>query len=171
MKPRRPRTSIRIGLVCSQRSAKKPMAPPKKVVPARMKGSSTAIAYCCEKLFTCFWAGVRAGSRDGLLSGGMGHAKSVAHQVCEWLRIQPAARVTNAVRMSAKSCVVEMTGAADSAPGFFIPSVMDQAKIIVEGRKHEERGNDRKNWMMRLQERLKNKIFAEEARRRRNACE
>src|SRR5260370_42003856 len=51
--------------------------------PTKMKGSSIAIAFCCEKLLACFAAGETSGSGLSLDS------KGIVSGPGEWLRIQP----------------------------------------------------------------------------------
>src|SRR5712692_7576344 len=117
-KPKPPKTSISQGDVCSQRSIKKPMAPPTTIAPTKVNGNSRARAGCdarsadffgpaaCEELSSC------------LLSEG------ILGEPRERLRIQPGDAEGHGLRAGHD----RTWGFA----GLLEPSVHNDAEVVVE---------------------------------------
>src|SRR5260221_6048948 len=140
------------------------MAPPTTMHPTKMKGSSIAIAFCCEKFFPCLAAGGVRWSGLSLDSEGM------VSEAGERLRIQPRRQGYKQRRAEGDG-----VGAAHErrggVAGLFEPSVDGHAEIVVERGNDTERGENREHGMMRFDKREKNEVLAHETCRERNAGE
>src|SRR5882762_5135055 len=140
------------------------MAPPTTMHPTKMKGSSIAIAFCCEKFFPCLAAGGVRWSGLSLDSEG------IVSEPGERLRIQPRRQGYKQGRAESDGL-----GAAHERRGvvtrLFEPSMNDDAEIVVQRGNDIERGENREHGMMRFDEREKNEVLAHETCRERNAGE
>src|SRR5260370_4382907 len=140
------------------------MAPPTTMHPTKMKGSSIAIAFCCEKFFPRLAAGGISGAGLSLDSEG------IVSEPGERLRIQPRRQGYKQRRAEGDGL-----GAAHErrwgVAGLFQPSVDDHAEIVVERGNDIERGENSQHGMVRFDEREEDEVLANEARRGRNAGE
>src|SRR5712692_2811849 len=155
-KPKPPKTSISQGDVCSQRSRKKPIAPPTTIAPTNVKGNSSARAGCdavsadffgpddCEEISCC------------LLSEG------ILGEPREGLRIQPGGEGDKHGDAEGHGLRAGHGGARCFAR-LLEPSVNDDAEVVVEGGNDVENGEDGEEWMVRFDERKENEILAHEA--------
>src|SRR5882724_11670474 len=130
--------------------------------PTKMKGSSMAIAFCCEKFLACFTAGETSGSGLSLDSEG------IVSEPGEWLRIQPRGEgykqgraECDRLRVGHKRC----RGIAR----LFEPCVNYDPQIVVERGDDAERSENRQHGMMRFDQCEKDKVLAHETRGGRNA--
>src|SRR5260221_6634872 len=132
--------------------------------PTKMKGSSMAIAFCCEKFLACFTAGETSGSGLSLDSEG------IVSEPGEWLRIQPRGESYKQRRAEGDRLSVGHEGRGRIA-GLFQPGVNDDAEIIVDRGNEIERGEDGQHRMMRFDQREEYEVLAHEARRGRYASQ
>src|SRR5258708_38051638 len=106
--------------------------------PTKMKGSSIAIAFCCEKLLACFAAGETSGSGLSLDSEG------IVSEPGEWLRIQPRGERYKQGRAESDSLCVGHKWRGRGA-GLFEPCVKYAAEIVVERRNNVDGSGSRQN--------------------------
>src|SRR5258708_13878379 len=109
------------------------MAPPTTMHPTKMKGSSIAIAFCCEKLLAWFRAGETSGSGLSLDSEG------IVSEPGEWLRIQPRGESYKQGSAQGDRLRVGHEWRGRIAR-LFQPCVNDDAEIIVDRGNEIERG-------------------------------
>src|SRR6267378_7142658 len=140
------------------------MAPPPTMHPTKMKGSSIAIAFCCEKFFPCLAAGGVRWSGLSLDSEG------IVSEPGERLRIQPRRQGYKQGRAESDGLGVAHERRWGVA-GLFEPSVNYDPEIVVERGNDVERCENSQHGMMRFDQRQKNEVLAHEARRGRNASE
>src|SRR5260221_13804381 len=93
--------------------------------PTKMKGSSMAIAFCCEKFLACFTAGETSGSGLSLDSEG------IVSEPGEWLRIQPRGERYKQGRAEGDRLRVGHEWRGRIA-GLFEPGGKEGAEIIVD---------------------------------------
>src|SRR5712692_748640 len=163
-KPKPPKTSISQGDVCSQRSIKKPMAPPTTIAPTKVNGNSRARAGCdarsadffgpaaCEELSSC------------LLSEG------ILGEPRERLRIQPSGESDKHGDAEGHGLRAGHEGTRGFA-GLLEPGVHDDAEVVVKRGDDVEHGENGEDRMMRFDQRKENEILAHETGRRGDACE
>src|SRR5712691_6914735 len=163
-KPKPPKTSISQGDVCSQRSIKKPMAPPTTIAPTKVNGNSRARAGCDARSTDFFGPSAGEEVSSCLLSEG------ILGEPRERLRIQPGGEGDKCRDGKGKGLGAGHDGTGGFA-GLLEPGVHDDAEVIVERGDDVEDGKDGEHRMVRFDEREENEILAHEASRRRNPGE
>src|SRR5713226_9512756 len=161
-KPKPPKTSISQGDVCSQRSIKKPIAPPITIAPTKVNGNSRARAGCDERSADFFGPDDCEELSSCLLSEG------ILGEPRERLRIQPGGEGDKHGDAEGDGLGAGHNGARGFA-GLLEPGVDDDAKVVVEGGNDVENGEDGEEGMVRFDEGKENEIFAHEAGRRGDA--
>src|SRR5713226_7280292 len=142
-KPKPPKTSISQGDVCSQRSIKKPIAPPITIAPTKVNGNSRARAGCDERSADFFGPDAGEELSSCLLSEG------ILSEPRERLRIQPGGERDKHGDAEGHSLRAGHHGTRRFA-GLLEPGVHDDAEVVVKRGDDIENGEDSEHRVVRF---------------------